>query len=94
MERRVFKILKGKKALQPRILCPARVSFRIGERGFLRQRRLGRYCTYSGRSFEEHSLNRRESRIYMKGKNHGRKDKYIVRIEGHLSKPHINLNTV
>ena len=67
------KILKGKN-LQPRILYPARLSFRIGgEREFLRQakiKRIQQYQTYPKGNIERSSLKKKKKESIGKRKSH------------------------
>ena len=75
----IFKVLKGKN-LQPRILYPATLSFRIeGEINNFSvklTKRIQQFRTYPKRNIER-SLNRKEARLHRKGKNHNRKGNYI-----------------
>jgi len=55
----ILKVLKGKN-LQPRILCPARIPYRRGNKKFFQQtktKRIQQYKTHSKRNIERASLN-------------------------------------
>ena len=81
----IYSLLKGK-ILQPRILYPARLSFRgDGEIKNSDKQKLKEFINIKP-TLKGSSPNGKEERIYKK-ENSTRKGKYIVRIEDNLNKP-------